>query len=131
MRVPALSRVCVAVSALSLLLPLAGCKLIADRVAKQADADPTLRAHIIESARNSCIQTSRAKFPEIPNRDALIVNYCGCVSDKGLATFSNGDFARIGLSPDHALTPEQNKKLDAAVEMCMNEATKQSAPPTQ
>ncbi len=98
-----------------------GCKSVQNAVAKQADADPTLRPKIVSSARSSCIDESKKSFPQIPNRDAVVNEYCDCFATKGLSSFSNAEIAGIGFTGIKNLTPEQNTKLNNAATMCVAE----------
>ena len=98
-----------------------GCKSVQNAVAKQADADPTLRPKIISSARTSCIDESKKSFPQIPNRDAVVNEYCDCFATKGLSSFSNAEIAGIGFTGIKNLTPEQNTTLNTAATMWVAE----------
>ncbi len=110
---------------------MAGCKFLAKRMADQVNADPNARPKIVEAAKSGCLKSSHDAFPQMANREAIIVDYCKCFSERGLNNFSNAELAEIGLRPGHALTAEQNKKLDAAGDMCMTEANNKAAAPVQ
>ena len=125
------SRFALPVLIASLLLPMTGCRFIASRLAEQANADPNARPKIIEAAKSSCLKTSHDAFPQMANREAIIVDYCNCFSERGLNSFSNAELAEIGLRPGLSLTAEQSKKLDAAGDMCMTEANNKAVAPVQ
>ena len=91
-------------------------------LAEQANSDPKVRPQVMEAAQSSCLKTMHNVYPQSTNREAIIVNYCTCFSQRGLNAFSNAELAEIGLHPNAPLTADQNKKLDAAGALCLTEA---------
>lgn len=101
------------------LLAAGGCSRFKQHIRESIDNNPQVRQNAVDGARKSCVQSAMAKAPKIPGIESKIDNYCDCFATKGLGQFSNSELASIGFHGGH-FTPEQQRKLNQAVQMCSN-----------
>jgi hypothetical protein len=97
-------------------LSLAGCGRLKQQMKSQVDNDPQTRQQVVASARQSCVKTASEKLPD-PSFQPKIASYCDCFATRGLSSFSNSELAGVAFRGGQ-FTPEQQKKMTAAVQMC-------------
>ncbi len=98
-------------------LTLSGCKSTKEAI----NNDQDMRKGATDKARSSCVQSAGEKLGHTRAIDAKVNSYCDCFATQGIAKFSNTELMDIGLTGIDKMNDTEKKKLDDAVQGCLQQ----------